>query len=196
MSIFSVLIYIVSLVLYSLLSLNIHNQCEDIHLSSPVYFIHGGKWRVLPDQEIVFNAVMQNCLEFDSGQNILNGVLVYKIQRQHTKSNKLIQSESKCIQLLVAWHVDHTEKLCVRVLLVEHDEEFNWDEDKLRLLHQKCWHLLDTLVKPIGSNWLLRDTTLLATTAETMNDGYGWDIFISEGMKDNVRRPFWMNAAR
>jgi hypothetical protein len=142
-----VLIYAVSLTLQSPISLNIRNRCQGINLTFPVYFIHGGRWHVAPDQEIDFNAVMQNCLEFDVGQDILEGTLVYRIQRKHTES---VQDGSKRTHLLVAWHVERTRGLHVRALLIEHDNEL--DEDKLRRLHQKYWHSLGAWVNPIASN--------------------------------------------
>jgi hypothetical protein len=89
---FSVLICVVSLALQSPVLLNIHNQCQGINLTSPVYFIHGGRWPIAPDQAIDVNAVMQNPIEFDAKQNILEGALVYRIQRKHITS---AQDESK-----------------------------------------------------------------------------------------------------
>jgi hypothetical protein len=194
MFIFSVLICIVSFTSQLLVSLNVHNKCQYISLTSPVYFIYGGRWDVIPDQEIYTNAVMRNYLKLDSGQGILGGILTYKIQRKHTESDKLIQNESKCIQLLIAWCDGHTEGLHVRALLVEHDGEL--DEDKLMRLYQKYWYSLDVWVNPIGSNWLLDDTTILTTTVEKMSGGYRWDILISEGMRDNIVRPLWFDVER
>jgi hypothetical protein len=191
---FSVLICVVSLALQSPALLNIHNRCQDIHLTSPVYFTRGEKWHIVPDQEINADAVMVNHLEFDSGRDILEGILTYRLRR-HVKSDKLI--ESKNIQLLVAWYGGYTEGLHVRALLVEHDKEFNWDEGKLRRLHQKYWHLLDVLDNTTGIGWLLSDATMLATTVKAMNSKYRWDIFISEGGQDNyVMKPFWIDAER
>jgi hypothetical protein len=116
--------------------LDIHNQCQDINLEFPVYCIHGGKWHVAPDQKINGDAVMRNYLESDIGQDVLKGALVYRIQRgQYGKSNEFIQDKSKCIQLLVAWRIEHTKGPHVRALLVEHNKEFNWDEDKPKKLH-------------------------------------------------------------
>jgi hypothetical protein len=172
---FSVLICVVSLTLQLPVLLNMHNWCQDIHLTSPVYFMHGGKWHVVPDQEICANTVMQNCLELDAGQDLLEGALIYRIQRKNAKSARSIQDESKCIWLLVTWHGKHTEGLYVRVLLVEHDNEL--DENRLRRLYQKRWPLLKAQTK---SNWTLNDMTILKTTIRVMNGGYRWDIFISE----------------
>jgi hypothetical protein len=191
-----VLISTASLALQSLVSLNIYNQYQGICLISPVYFIHGGRWNVAPVQEIDTYAIMRNLIEFNPGQEILEGALVYKIQRKHVEYNEFIQEESESILLLVAWRVEHRKGLYVRALLAEYGKEFNWDEDKLRKLHQKYWHLLKSRVNPVGSNWLLSDATALATSVEVMNGGYRWDIFISEGIKNNVKRLLWIDVER
>jgi hypothetical protein len=163
-------------------------------MTSPVYFVHGGRWKIVPDQKIDVNAVMRTCIEFDSGQDILEGTLVYRIQRQHTKFAKSTHYGLRCFQLLVAWHVKHTEGLHVRAVLIEHDKEL--DEDKLRRLHQKCWHPLNVLVNPVKSNWILNDVTALATTIKVMNGGYRWDVFVSEKIKDNAEKPLWVDTKR
>jgi hypothetical protein len=196
MLIFPVLICAVSLILHAPISLNIYNQSQIVNLSSPAYFTHGGRWHVIPNQEIDVNAVTRNRLEFNSGQDILKGVLVYRIQRKHAESDKSAQDESKHIWLLVAWYAKHTKGLHVRALLVEHDKELDWNEDGLMKLHQDCWQPLNVWVNPIESNWQLDDATVLATTIKAMNRGYGWDIFISEGKRDNVKKPLRMDAQR
>jgi hypothetical protein len=130
-------ICVVSLTLQSPVLLNIHNQCKAIYLTSTVYFIYGGTWHSAPDQEIDADAVMQNRLEFNSGQDILKEALIYKIQIQRAESDKSSYDAPKCIQLLVVWCVERTKELYISALLVEHDKELN--EDKLRQLHQKYW---------------------------------------------------------
>jgi hypothetical protein len=164
---------------------------------SPVYFIHGGKWHISPGQEIGVRTVMKSRIEFDSVQDILDGALVYKIQRKHAESDEFIQDESKNIQLLIAWRGDHTKGLDVRVLLVEQSKKFNWDEDKLKRLYQKYWHPLDAWVDFIGNNWLLDDATVLGAEVDAMNGGYRWDIHISERKEASViERPLWIDAER
>jgi hypothetical protein len=172
MSIFYALICF-SLALRPSLSLNIHNQCHAINLTSLVYFIHGGKWHVVPDSEIYVNDVMRNRLKFNSGQDIFEGALAYKIQ--HTESTR---NESKSIWLLVAWHGEHRKGLHVRASVVERNKRL--DEDRLRKLYQKHWPLLKEQSK---SKWELNNTTKLETTIKLMNGGYRWDIFISEEKK-------------
>jgi hypothetical protein len=132
----------------------------------------------VPDQKIDVNAVMRNRIELDSGQDILEGALVYKIKRQHTES---AQDEPKRIWLLVAWSGKYTKGLRVCVLLVEHKKRL--DEDRLRKLYQKRWPLLRERTNVTESSWTLNDTTMLTTTFEVMNGGYRWDIFISEEEK-------------
>jgi hypothetical protein len=177
--------------------LNIHNRCKDITLTSPVHFTHGGRWNVTPDQKIDVDSVMRNHLELDFERNRLEGTLIYKIQwRQCAESDEFIQDESKSIQLLVAWCVDYTKGLDIRASLVEHDKDFNWDEDKLRGLHQKYWHLLDAQINPIGCNWLLNDRVVLETAIKVMNGGCKWDVFIAEGIKNKLERPLWIDTTR
>jgi hypothetical protein len=132
MSIFSVLTCVVSFALQSPVSLNIYNLCQNINLISPVYFIHGGRWDAVPDHEIGANAIMSRCIKFDSGQDILEGALVYKIQRKHVEPT---QDELKDIWLLAAWNGKHIKELHVCTLLVEHNKRL--DKDKLRRLYQK-----------------------------------------------------------
>jgi hypothetical protein len=185
-----------SLTLQSPVSLNIYNQCQDINLISPVYFIHGGKWDVVPNREIDVNTMMTNRIEFDFGQDMLDGALAYRVQRQHAESDEFVRYGSKGIWLLVVWRGKYTEGLRVIVLLVEHDQEIDWDEDKLRWLHQKYWDLLNVWVKPIKANWALNDATVLTTTIRTRSNSYEQDIFISEGIKDNIDIPLWMDTER
>jgi hypothetical protein len=71
----------------------------------------------------------------------------------------------------------------VRSLLTEHNKKL--DENKLRKLHQKHWHLFNTQDNSTKSNWILNDKTTLTTTIKETNGGYGWDIFVSEGIKYN-----------
>jgi hypothetical protein len=181
MFIFCVFICFASLTLQLLVSLNIHNQCNDINLTSPVYFIHGGKWLVTPDQEIDVNTVMQNHIEIGSGQDTLKGALAYRIHRKHTESDEPVQGESKQIWLLVAWCGEHTKGPDVCALVIEYNKRL--DEDRLKKLHKKRWPLLKAKDNTTKNSWAFDDTTMLATTTKVTNRGYKWDIFISEERK-------------
>jgi hypothetical protein len=191
-----VLICVTSFVLRSPISLNIYNGCLHTNLMSPAYFIHGGKWDILPDKRVDIIHIMRSRLEFDPGQDVLEGALVYEIRRKLIESGEFIQNESKSIHLLVAWHIDHTKGSAVYALLVEHDKEFNWDEDKLRRLYQKYWHPLGAWSKFIGNNWLLNDATVLRAAVDIMNGGYKLDIIISERNEVVIERPLWVDAER
>jgi hypothetical protein len=196
MLIFSIFICAASLALQPLVSLNIYHRCQNINLTSPAYFTNGGRWNVAPDQEIDANAIVRSRIEFDSKQDILKGILAYRIHIQHTESDQSVQDESKCIWLLVVWRAEHTKGLHVHALLVGHNKKFEWDEDKLRWLHQKCWHSFNAWIHPTRNNWLLDDTAVSETTIKVMNGGHRWDIFISEGNNDNVMKPLWIDVER
>jgi hypothetical protein len=184
----------VSLVLQSPVLLNIDNRYQDINLTSPIYFIHGGRWHAAPDQEADANSIIRCHFEFDYGQDLPEGALVCRIQRKYAGSDEPIQNGSISTQLLVAWRVERTKELNVRVLLVGHSKKL--DEVKLRRLHQKYWHSLGAWFGFIERNWLLDDATALATTIKVISGGYRWDIFISEGTKDNIEMPLWINTER
>jgi hypothetical protein len=162
---------------------NINNRCQDISLTSPVYFTHGGKWRVTLRHIIHANFGMHNHLEFDSRESILEGILIYRIQRSTIESNH--------IRLLVAWRGEYTKGLHVRAMLVEHDSEL--DEDKLRRIYQKYWHLLNAQNESIVTNWPFNGAKVL--TVEKTNGGYKLDIFISEG-DYNIIRPLRIDVDR
>jgi hypothetical protein len=157
-------------------SLSIHNLCQSTELTSPVYFIHGGKWNVVPNQKIHVNAAMQSRLEFDAGPNILEGALVYKIQRKYAES---AQDESKSAWLLIAWNGEYTKGLNVHALVIEHNKQL--DKDRLRELYEKHWPLLIAQANATKSNWVLDSMTMLEITKVT--NGSNWDISISEERK-------------
>jgi hypothetical protein len=169
-----VLIYVVSFALISLVSLSIHNQCRYINMTSPVYFIHGGRWPVLPDQEIDVNAVMRNRIEFNFGQDKLEGALAYRTQRKHAE---FAQDESKPIWPLIVWNGEYAKELHVHTLLVGYNKEL--DEYRLRKLYRKRWPLLKERANATGDSCTLNDTTKLVTTIKVTNRGYEWNIFIS-----------------
>jgi hypothetical protein len=175
MFIFYILICIISLALQLPISLNVYNQCQDVNLTSPVYFVHGGRWYVVPDQEIDVSAVMSNLIEPEAGQDILEGALAYRIQRKHVRS---AQNESKCIWFLVAWYSERTREPHICALLVEHNKKL--DEDRLRKLYQKRWPSLRAQANATRGSWTLNNTTKLKTTIKVMNAGCKWQISISE----------------
>jgi hypothetical protein len=102
---------------------------------------------VAPDQEIDADAVMQIRLGLDARQNILEGTLIYRVQRKHAES---AQDESKHIWLLIAWNGEYAKVLHVCALLIEHNKKLN--EDRLRKLYQICWPSLKARVNTIQSN--------------------------------------------
>jgi hypothetical protein len=175
MSIFYILICVFSFALRLAVSLNIYNQCKEINLTSPVYFIHGGKWYAELDQKIDTDAKMQNHIELDAKQDILEGALVYRVQRKHTVP---AQDESKGVWLLITWNSDYTKEPDVCALVIEHNKQL--DEDRLRKMYQKSWSLFKTRASITKNNWVLSGMAILITTVSVTNGGYGWRVSISE----------------
>jgi hypothetical protein len=132
-------------------------------------------------------------LEPNSIGNTLEGILIYRLQKKHAIFVKSFHDEAKHIQLLIAWRIEYTKEVYVRALLVEHDSEL--DEDKLKRLYQKCWHILEANVDLIESKWMIDDTTILTTAVKTINEGYRWNIFISKGKYSSVR-PLWIDTSK
>jgi hypothetical protein len=56
----------------------------------------------------------------------------------------------KNIWLLVAWCGEHTKRLDVCALLIEHNKRL--DEDRLKKLYQKRWPLLKERAKATGGS--------------------------------------------
>jgi hypothetical protein len=188
MLIFCVLICVISLALQLPVSLYIHNWCQDIYLTSPVYFMRGGRWCAVPGRRIHIDAVMQNRLGFDIEQGLIEGALAYKLREKCAASD---QDELNNIWFIVAWHGEHTKGLHIHALLVKHDKKL--DEYKLRKLCQKRWPLLKAQANVIRGNWPLDDATVLETTIKVMHESHRWDIFISGRISYNVKREILFN---
>jgi hypothetical protein len=184
----SVLIYVVSLALHLPIPLYIHNWCQDIYLTSPVYFMRGGRWCVVPNQRIHVDVVMQSCLGFDIGQDVLGGALAYRLQEKCAKSD---QDKLNYIWFIVAWYGKHTKGLHVHALLVKHNKKL--DERKLKELYRKRWPLLKAQADTTRGSWLLDDTTVLETTIKVMHKGHRWDIFISGRINCHIKREILFN---
>jgi hypothetical protein len=204
--IFFMLMCIVSLTLHGVMDVTVRNQYSDIELVSPVYFCNHGSYNEYPIERTDIGAMMK--IGFSFGLDKLpGGILMYKVQRKRgvmsdrqpkadATPTEVVEDTSKTMRLLVVWEIEHFRDLRVYIVLVEHDNELEWDEDRLSELHQKRWHSLNAWIDSTRNNWLLDDGAVLETTIKVMNGGHRWDIFISEGSNDNVRRPLWIDVER
>jgi hypothetical protein len=184
----------------------VRNQYSDIELVPLVYFCNLGSYNEYTVERTDIGAMMK--IGFSFGLDKLpGGILMYEVQRKgntesdHQSSTDAtsiegVEDTSKTMRLLVVWKIEHFEEARAHIVLVEHDKDLEWDEDKLRWLHQKCWHPLNAWINPTRNNWLLDDGAVLETTSKVMNGGHRWDISISEGDNDNVMRPLWIDVER
>jgi hypothetical protein len=132
------LIHTVSLDLQLPSRVNIHNQCLNIKLISPVYFSNGAVCFMLSGQQIDIDTRMSASFEINATQDEFEDALLYRLQRYvesndqnsvDTSATETNKNEAKCVQVLVAWKVKDFEN-SLYVVLVEHTKEFIWNEDE------------------------------------------------------------------
>jgi hypothetical protein len=191
-----VLIYAVSL-FEELVKLNIHNQCLNVDLVSPIYNIsYGLECHRSPDHKVCAgDAARSDFIIKDTFER--SGALIYKLQKRQThESTETDKSTSSNAHLLVIWGIyEHKELLYADVLLVEHDKGFILSSDRLENLYHENFRLewdLDSAIEwftdSAKKTWLMDDNTVLMTTFEIMNEDFILNITISEVERDNSTR--------
>jgi hypothetical protein len=183
------LIYAVRLTITLSFKLNIHNQCMNANLVSPTY-ITGIELECYrpPDHKVCAGDTMQSgfIIKFSDAPY---GVLIYRLQRRQThESTEISEDTSSTIQLLVIWKFSKSKTLHADVLLIEHDEGFNWNEDDLRKLRRKNINRLSLLSDSATDTWTLDDNVALMTTFKIMNEDRILNINISEVKRDSDTR--------
>jgi hypothetical protein len=183
--------------------ITIYNLYPDLELASPVYFSNGAACHVSPNQQIDTNNTMKASFGVGFKQKRFKGTLLYKLQRKRATEpgNHLdidiasIKDIEESIYFLVCWSVSsYGHDFCVR--LIECDNDFAWDEDKLVALNDRYWRELRKDYKSSIMTWLMNDGTLMQTR---LNVTYGLDydlnIVISEGTwKRKMLEPITVNS--
>jgi hypothetical protein len=193
-----------------------YNHYPDIELSPPIYFCNHSTYYEYPIERMDDDAMINIGFRFDLDQDEPGGILMYKVQRKrntesdHQSSTDITSSEavedtSKTMLLLVAWKIEHSEGLGVRILLVEHDNRLVLNEDKLAQLYNKVndipsglhgWaHKYDGILK---STWLMCNNIVLRATYEIIFEkSLGLKIAISKGVKDeDTELALWIDSER
>jgi hypothetical protein len=184
----SMLIYAASLSIQPSFKLNIHNQCLNIDLASPIYFTD---WHVEchrpPDNNVYAGDTMKSGFIIKS-DSVSRGALIYKLQRRSHESTKISGDTSSAACLLVIWEISESKRLCTNVLLVEHDKRLDWNKYDFKKLCLKyiIWHR--PFVDPTKNAWLLNDNVSLMTRSEMMNGDLILNVEISEVERDNCTR--------
>jgi hypothetical protein len=198
------LIYAVSLDLQLPSRVTIHNQCSKTELVSPVYFRDGAVCPKLSDQRMDIDAKNDASFEIYSTQDNFEGALLYKLQKhiddQHnidTSTTEANKNESIYVYMLIVWKWKDSKPFA-HIALVEHAEEFTWDENKLRKLYAKNRSRLKEYDNTISDTWSMGDNMALKTSIEVKDlKGYfELSISISEEKDDYAMRPLSIDLER
>jgi hypothetical protein len=187
-----VLIYAASLYGPPIFKLNVQNQCTSIDLVSPIYTIG----RKLKSRKIHVDNTARSSFIINKFRK--KYVLIYKLQRKRLhKSRKISQDTSNATQLLVVCKFSKPKMVYTDVLLVEHNEGFDWSNKDLRKLYRKNSNQFRLFSGPAAETWSLDDNIALMITFEAMNKGRKLDITISEVERDSsTRAPIHIDLKR
>jgi hypothetical protein len=194
-SILIALMYAISLSIQSSFKLNIHNQCLNVDLVSPMYITYG--WLEgckPPDHKVHAGDIMSSSFIIERLDDESVGTLICKLQRRQSYADR---GAANVVQLLVVWRISESKELYVDVLLVEHDKVFIWNKDNLSDLYHKNINQFRLYSDPIIEIWSLNDSVALMTTFEIMNSGRILNVTISEIERYNyVRKPAHIDPER
>jgi hypothetical protein len=184
-----VLMHDLSLPIQPSVKLNIHNQCSNVDLVSPIYFISDDLERHRPpDYEVYAGSATRFgfVIKLSHGTG---GALIYRLQRrQPHESTKADKDTSGATHLLVVWEIYKFMQLYTDVLLVEHEKGFDWNKDNLKELEHRNINRFRLSPGFATETWLLDDNTALMTTFNIMNKDHILNITISEVERDNSAR--------
>jgi hypothetical protein len=185
MVIYFLLIYIVSLTFQSLIDVTIDNQCSDIELTSPVCFIKDGACHVQFPQRVNPESVMKANFITGMNRDVFGGALLYHLKRK--------MDASISTQLLVIWGYGSYLPYS-RALLIEHENTFTWDEDKLKRFYDACSR--HRYAYFFTNDWLLNDNTRLGTWYPPSR-GFKMNVSISKRQCLFLpRKPLWVDPNR
>jgi hypothetical protein len=182
--------YAVRFRILPLFKLNIHNQCSNIDLLSPEY-VTGYKTECYkaPSYEVGAGNTMNSGFVIYDPSDESGGTLIYRLQRKQSyESTEISEDASRSAHLLVAWSMPGLKKLYADVLLVEHEEGFDWDKDDLKCLYRENFDRFRFFLDSATETWSLNNNAALMTTFEIMNKGQILDVTISEVKRDNGTR--------
>jgi hypothetical protein len=161
--------------------LNIHNQCLNVNLVSPIYFTkHDLECHRPPSYKVCASDIMRSGFirRIDSE---LYAILIYRLQiRRPHKSIEISEDMSISAYLLVVWRISLFNELYADTLMVECDKDFVWNKDNLEKLHDK--NIYSSRLHPGSATeiWSLNDNVALMTTSGIMSKGRIVNIAISE----------------
>jgi hypothetical protein len=192
MTIVTILIYAVSLDLQLPSCVTISNQCLNTKLVSPVYFGNGAVCPKLSGQQIDIGTKMGVCFEISATQDDFEGVLLYKMQiysdsqrNMDTLSIRTNKNKAMHFHMLAIWKVKDSRPF-VYVVLVEHTNEFTWDEGALKKLYYENHGCLKEYNGIVSDTWAMDDNIILRTSfiIRSFERNFELSISISEEEED------------
>jgi hypothetical protein len=193
-----VLIYAVRLTIQPSVKLNIHNQCLDVDLVSPVYVTSDGlECHRAPDYKVYARNTMRSGFIIKSNDASF-GILIYRLQRGQSRvSAEINKDTSNAVQLLVIWKFFGFNELYAYVLLMECDKGFTWNEDKLNKLYHENHDRLKKYTS-ILDTWFMDNSMALKTTFSTrdLKGNPELSISISEERDEYAIKPFSIDLTR
>jgi hypothetical protein len=183
------LIYIISLTLQSTMEITIDNQCSNIRLTSPVYFIGDATCRILFPQQVNSKSITKANFRASMDSGTFCGVLLYRLQGK--------EDTTTSTQLLVIWRYEF-DWLYSCMLLIEHESTLVWDKDKLKMLYDGYCSQYEAYPNVGWKTWLLDDNTKLEIERKSSHGGFEMEIIVSEDDPDlfSLHKPLWIDPDR
>jgi hypothetical protein len=155
----------ISLTFQSITDMTIKNQCSNIKLTSPVYFIKDVTCHIQFPQQVNTKSIMRANFMAGVNRDTFGGILLYHLQRK--------EGASTGAQLLVIWgYRDDIHYLDVHII----EYEGTLDCDKLKKLYNvyNCHDIW------LDKKWLLNDDKLLETRSRMSYGDFEIRVIISE----------------
>jgi hypothetical protein len=197
--IYSMLIYVVSFALQSIMVVTINNQCSDIELMPPAHLTKNNTCYIQSPQQVNSKNRVEIDFKTIMYRSTFGGVLLYHLQRKKNdeSNNRADEDTAISTQLLVIWEF-RIGKLYSHAWLIEHENTFVWSEDMLKKLYDVYNSQVDTEFIFDSGRWLLDNNTMLQIICKaSYKRSFEMNITISEE-KDLLHptKPLWVDPNR
>jgi hypothetical protein len=186
----------------SKVTMMIHHQFPGVELISPVCAGNGIACYLSPDQCVDVDSTIQADFNIDTDQKETIGALMYKLQRKSIDQSDEVaissEEEVTCIQFVIIWKVNSSKEFCVASFLIEHDNSYVWNEDRLLELAKRC-KLSNVRDGSIKYTWLIHGNTVVRMILNVAREKEccKLETIISEGsINENTLSPRYIDLDR
>jgi hypothetical protein len=147
---------------------------------------------------------MYASFEISAIQDAFEGALLFRLQRHSDKEYDMDTSDTetnndktKHVYILVAWKVKDAKPF-VHVVLVEHTNEFIWNEDELGKLYYQNRGWFKEYSDIISDTWFMDNNMALKTSSKIggLKGNFELSTSISEEERDYAMRPLNVDLER